>query len=120
MYNIKHFSNVELLEYFLAITRRQDPGPKVADAIADIENAGEDMTTELVKKSRKIVIRYLEKYMTGEEGELPEEDEEYYEQETFGIAEGKRSSRKSRTRKGRKGRSSKKGRKGRTRRRSRK
>ena len=116
MYNIKHLSNVGLLEYFLAITRRKDPGPKVADAIEDIENAGEDMTTESVKKSRKIVIRYLEKYMQGEEGEIPEEDEEYYEQEPFGIAEGKRKGRSKKSRsskKGRKGRSSRKARKGR-------
>jgi hypothetical protein len=126
MHHIKHLSNVELLEYFLAITRRKDPGPKVSDAIEDIENAGEDMTTELVKKSRKIVIRYLEKYMQGEEGEIPEEDEEYYEQEPFGIAEGKRrrKGRKSRSskkgRRIRKVRSSKKGRKGRRTRRSRK
>lgn len=110
MEEIKHLSNQELLELFLEVVHG-DPGPNVADAIADIENAGEDKTSTLVKKARKIVIRYLEKYMHGEDAEIFEDEEEWHEIEGFG--EGKRKGR--RTRSSRKGRTRRSSRKGRTR-----
>jgi hypothetical protein len=110
MEEIKHLSNQELLELFLEVVHG-DPGPNVADAIADIENAGEDKTSTLVKKARKIVIRYLEKYMHGEDAEIFEDEEEWHEIEGFGEGKRKgrrtRSSRRGRTRKGRKGRTRK-------------
>jgi hypothetical protein len=112
MENIKLLSNAELLEFFVAITQGQDPGPNVADAIADIENAGEDMTTELVKKARKIVVRYLEKYMNGEDAEIHEEDERYYEQEGGKRRRSRKSRRSKKSRKSRKSRKSKKSRRG--------
>ena len=55
MEEIKHLSNAELLEIFEVATGGfVDPGPKVVDAIADIENAGEDK--ESVKKARKYLL----------------------------------------------------------------
>jgi hypothetical protein len=120
MEEIKHLSNQELLELFLFVTRGEDPGSKVADAIADIENAGEDNKSALVKKARKIVIRYLEKFMHGEDAEIFEDEEEFHEIEGFGNGEGKRRRRSSR-RSSRKGRTRKsKSRKSRKSRRSRK
>jgi hypothetical protein len=109
MDEIKLLSNAGLLESFELAAGGVDPGPQVVDAIADIENAGEDK--ESVKNARKILIKYLETYMFGKEAEPDEEGEDYYEQELNG---GKRSRRR-RTRKGRKSRSrkSRKGRKGR-------
>ena len=114
MEEIKHLSNTELLELFeVATGGGVDPGPNVVDAIADIENAGEDK--ESVKNARKILIKYLEKYMNGEEAEIHEEDEEYYEQEDFNAGgKRKRKSRRSRkSRKSRRGMKSRKSRRGR-------
>jgi len=94
MEEIKHHSNAELLELFeLATEGAVDPGPKVVDAIADIENAGEDK--ESVKKARKILIKYLVTYMFGEEAEIFEDEEEEYERELNG-GKRRRKSRKSR------------------------
>ena len=103
MEEIKHHSNAELLELFeLATEGAVDPGPKVVDAIADIENAGEDK--ESVKKARKILIKYLVTYMFGEEAEIFEDEEEEYERELNG-GKRRRKSRKSRkTRRSKKGR----------------
>ena len=95
MEEIRHLSNAELLELFELAAGGVDPGPQVVDAIADIENAGEDK--ESVKNARKILIKYLEIYMFGKEAEPDEEGEDYYEQEDFNAG-GKRR----RTRKGRK------------------
>lgn len=58
MDEIKLLSNAGLLELFEVATGGfVDPGPQVVDAIADIQNAGEDK--ESVKNARKILIKYL-------------------------------------------------------------
>jgi len=106
MDEIKLLSNAGLLELFETTVGGVDPGPNVVDAIADIENAGEDKET--VKNARKILIKYLETYIHGAEAEPDEEGEDYYEQEDFNAGGKRRRSRKSRkTRKTRKGRSRK-------------
>ena len=119
MDEIKLLSNAGLLELFETTAGGVDPGPNVVDAIADIENAGEDKET--VKNARKILIKYLETYIHGAEAEPREDDEDYYEQEDFNAG-GKRRrksrrSRKSKRGKSRRGRKSRKSRRGRSRRR---
>ena len=115
--NLAELSNADLIDRFIEVSEGEDPGPAAADAVGDIENAEEDMESALVKKARKILIKYIQKKEYGEDADTDDEDDDEDQN-------GGRRKRRRRTRKGRRTRTGKRSRKSRrdkkTRRRSKK
>ncbi len=110
--NLAELSNADLIDRFVDVSEGEDPGPEAADAVGDIENAGEDMESNLVKKARKILIKYIRRKENGEDAETDEEEEE--DEQDGGRRRKPRKSRRGRkSRKTRRGRKTRKGRKSR-------
>ena len=117
--NLAELSNADLIDRFIEVSEGEDPGPAAADAVGDIENAEEDMESALVKKARKILIKYIQKKEYGEDADTDDEDEDDDEDQNGGRRKRRRRTRKGRrTRTGKRSRKSRRGKK--TRRRSKK
>ena len=107
--NLEQLSNADLIDRFVVASEGEDPGPAAADAVGDIENAEEDMESTLVKKARKILIKYIQKKEYGEDADTDNEDEDDDEDQNGGRR--RRRGKRTRTRKSRRTRTGKRSRK---------
>ena len=114
--NLEGLTNEELIDRFVVASEGEDPGPAAADAVGDIENAEEDMESTLVKKARKILIKYIQKKEYGEDADTDNEDED----EDQNGGRRRRKTRKNKKGRGKKSRRSRRSRRSRKTRRSRK
>jgi hypothetical protein len=114
--NLEQLSNADLIDRFVVASEGEDPGPAAADAVGDIENAEEDMESTLVKKARKILIKYIQKKEYGEDADTDNEDED----EDQNGGRRRRKTRKNKKGRGKKSRRSRRSRRSRKTRRSRK